>query len=165
VELKIGSKIDFCAYFKVNLCIFLRLKLIARKRELDKLPVRLVGLSTALANAADVADWLGIKEEGLYNFRPNVRPVPIQVHIQGFPGQHYCPRMALMNKPAFKAIKEFSPIKPTLLFVASRRQTRLTAMAFVSMLAMEDDPKQWLHIDMQEVIICKFRIWHKNFLF
>uniref|UniRef100_A0A914CEE6 Activating signal cointegrator 1 complex subunit 3 n=1 Tax=Acrobeloides nanus TaxID=290746 RepID=A0A914CEE6_9BILA len=131
--------------------IITRLKLIARKRELDKLPVRLVGLSTALANAADVADWLGIKEEGLYNFRPNVRPVPIQVHIQGFPGQHYCPRMALMNKPAFKAIKEFSPIKPTLLFVASRRQTRLTAMAFVSMLAMEDDPKQWLHMDMQEL--------------
>ena len=39
---------------------------------------------------------------GLFNFRPSVRPVPLEVHINGFPGKHYCPRMATMNKPAFK---------------------------------------------------------------
>lgn len=39
---------------------------------------------------------------GLFNFRPSVRPVPLEVHIQGFPGQHYCPRMASMNKPTFQ---------------------------------------------------------------
>lgn len=59
--------------------------------------------------------------------------------------------MALMNKPAFKAIKEYSPQKPTLIFVASRRQTRLTAMAFVSLLAQEADTKQWLHMSPSEV--------------
>uniref|UniRef100_H2Z645 Activating signal cointegrator 1 complex subunit 3 n=1 Tax=Ciona savignyi TaxID=51511 RepID=H2Z645_CIOSA len=45
--------------------------------------VRVVGLSTALANARDLADWLGIKQMGLFNFRPSVRPVPMEVHIQG----------------------------------------------------------------------------------
>ncbi|XP_044531332.1 activating signal cointegrator 1 complex subunit 3 [Gracilinanus agilis] len=65
-------------------------------------PVRVVGLSTALANARDLADWLNINQMGLFNFRPSVRPVPLEVHIQGFPGQHYCPRMASMNKPAFQ---------------------------------------------------------------
>lgn len=88
--------------------------------------VRVVGLSTALANARDLADWLGIKQVtrplclgpgglpnltlsilsvqqvGLFNFRPSVRPVPLEVHIHGFPGQHYCPRMASMNKPTFQ---------------------------------------------------------------
>ena len=39
---------------------------------------------------------------GLFNFRPSVRPVPLEVHIQGFPGKHYCPRMATMNKPCFQ---------------------------------------------------------------
>jgi len=39
---------------------------------------------------------------GLFNFRPSVRPVPLEVHISGFPGKHYCPRMATMNKPAFR---------------------------------------------------------------
>ena len=67
--------------------------------------VRVVGLSTALANARDLADWLAIKNVGLYNFRPSVRPVPLQVHIKGFHGKHYCPRMASMNKPAFQVRK------------------------------------------------------------
>jgi activating signal cointegrator complex subunit 3 len=47
-----------------------------------ELPVRFVGLSTALANARDLANWLGIEEVGLYNFKPSVRPVPLEVHIQ-----------------------------------------------------------------------------------
>ena len=49
-------------------------------------PVRIVGLSTALANAQDLADWLGIGPKGLFNFKPSVRPVPLEVHIQGFAG-------------------------------------------------------------------------------
>ncbi len=90
--------------------------------------VRVIGLSTALANAADLADWLEIDEVpstsllladtgstetvatatmlclqvGFYNFRPAVRPVPTEVHIAGFAGKHYCPRMATMNKPAYQ---------------------------------------------------------------
>lgn len=57
---------------------------------------RIIGLSTALANPYDLADWIGIDTEGygvdakkgLYNFRPSVRPVPMVVHIQGYPGRH-----------------------------------------------------------------------------
>uniref|UniRef100_H0X1H6 Activating signal cointegrator 1 complex subunit 3 n=1 Tax=Otolemur garnettii TaxID=30611 RepID=H0X1H6_OTOGA len=114
-------------------------------------PVRIVGLSTALANARDLADWLNIKQMGLFNFRPSVRPVPLEVHIQGFPGQHYCPRMASMNKPAFQAIRSHSPAKPVLIFVSSRRQTRLTALELIAFLATEEDPKQWLNMDEREV--------------
>nr|XP_060609072.1 activating signal cointegrator 1 complex subunit 3 [Anolis sagrei ordinatus] len=114
-------------------------------------PVRVVGLSTALANARDLADWLNINQMGLFNFRPSVRPVPLEVHIQGFPGQHYCPRMASMNKPAFQAIRSHSPAKPVLIFVSSRRQTRLTALELIAFLATEDDPKQWLNMDEREM--------------
>uniref|UniRef100_A0A4W3HS74 Activating signal cointegrator 1 complex subunit 3 n=1 Tax=Callorhinchus milii TaxID=7868 RepID=A0A4W3HS74_CALMI len=116
-----------------------------------KMPVRIVGLSTALANAKDLADWLNINQNGLFNFRPSVRPVPLEVHIHGFPGQHYCPRMAGMNKPAFQAIRSHSPTKPVLIFVSSRRQTRLTALDLIAFLAAEDDPKQWLHMDEREM--------------
>ncbi|XP_048791723.1 activating signal cointegrator 1 complex subunit 3 [Lagopus muta] len=114
-------------------------------------PVRVVGLSTALANARDLADWLNINQMGLFNFRPSVRPVPLEVHIQGFPGQHYCPRMARMNKPAFQAIRSHSPAKPVLIFVSSRRQTRLTSLDLIAFLATEDDPKQWLKMDEREM--------------
>ena len=44
--------------------------------------IRFVGLSTALANAQDLADWLGITGPGLFNFKPSVRPVPLECHIQ-----------------------------------------------------------------------------------
>nr|XP_032829466.1 activating signal cointegrator 1 complex subunit 3 [Petromyzon marinus] len=114
-------------------------------------PVRVVGLSTALANARDLADWLAIKQVGLFNFRPSVRPVPLEAHIHGFPGQHYCPRMATMNKPTFQAIRTHSPAKPVLIFVSSRRQTRLTALDLIAFLAGEDNPKQWLHTDETEM--------------
>lgn len=60
--------------------------------------------------------------QGLFNFKPSVRPVPLECHIQGYPGKFYCPRMATMNKPAYAAIQTHSPLKPVLVFVSSRRQ-------------------------------------------
>ncbi|KYM94799.1 Activating signal cointegrator 1 complex subunit 3 [Cyphomyrmex costatus] len=113
--------------------------------------VRVVGLSTALANAIDLANWLGIKEMGLYNFRPSVRPVPLEVHISGFPGKQYCPRMATMNRPTFQAIRQHAPTSPSLVFVSSRRQTRLTALDLIAYLAAEDNPKQWLQMPEEQM--------------
>ena len=114
--------------------------------------VRLVGLSTPLENPLDLADWIGIDTKshsmksgrGMYNFRSSVRPVPTRVHVQGFTGKHYCPRMATMNKPCYAAIKDYSPDKPALIFVASRRQTRLTAFDIISHAASDESPKRFL---------------------
>jgi len=122
-------------------------------------PIRIVGLSTALANALDLADWLGIDRfAGLYNFRPSVRPVRLEVHISGFRGKHYCPRMATMNKPAFNAIKTYSPTKPSLIFVSSRRQTRLTAIDLIACCASDDDPRMWLHMSEGELEVILARV-------
>lgn len=49
------------------------------------------------------------------------------------------------------AIRSHSPAKPVLIFVSSRRQTRLTALDLIAFLATEDDPKQWLKMDEREV--------------
>lgn len=113
--------------------------------------VRVVGLSTALANAIDLANWLGIDKVGLFNFRHSVRPVPLEIYIDGFPGKHYCPRMATMNKPTYAAIKTHSPTQPVIVFVSSRRQTRLTAQDLIAYCGMEDNPRQWLHMDDMEM--------------
>ena len=113
--------------------------------------VRIVGLSTAVANPLDLANWIGIDTDktriGLYNFRPSIRPVPTIVHVQSYPGKHYCPRMATMNKPCYAAIKQHSPDRPSLIFVASRRQTRLTAFDLISFAAGDQDPKIFLGCD------------------
>ena len=104
--------------------------------------VRFIGLSTALANSLDVAEWLGIDTKytkqsppGLFNFRPAVRPCPVTVHIEGFSEKKYCPRMGTMNQPCFNAIINFSDNKPVLIFVSSRRQTRLTALDLIALSA------------------------------
>lgn len=113
-----------------------RANFIARRTGGDEArKMRILGLSTAVANAQDLAAWLNISKVGLYNFSPSVRPVPIEVHVSGFSGKHYCPRMASMNKPAYRAIKKFSPEKPVIVFVSSRRQTRLTALDLISLIA------------------------------
>ena len=118
---------------------------------------RFIGLSTALSNARDLADWLGIPRDakgngvGLYNFRPSVRPVPLEAHIQGYPGKFYCPRMATMNKPAYAAIQTHSSAKPVLIFVSSRRQTRLTALDLIAYAASDDNPSQFVHMPEQEL--------------
>ncbi|XP_022736597.1 DExH-box ATP-dependent RNA helicase DExH14 isoform X2 [Durio zibethinus] len=108
--------------------------------------VRFVGLSTALANAGNLADWLGVGEIGLFNFKPSVRPVPLEVHIQGYPGKYYSPRMTSMNKPAYAAICTHSPTKPVLIFVSSRRQTRLTALDLIQFAASDENPRQFLNM-------------------
>ena len=108
--------------------------------------VRLVGMSTACANATDLGNWLGVKE-GLFNFRHSVRPVPLQIFIDGFPEQRgFCPLMQSMNRPTFLAIKTHSPEKPVIVFVASRRQTRLTAKDLINLCGMEDDPRRFVHM-------------------
>ena len=112
----------------------------------SKTPVRLIGMSTACANAMDLSNWLGVKE-GLFNFRHSVRPVPLEIFIDGFPEQRgFCPLMQSMNRPAFQAIKTHSPEKPVIVFVASRRQTRLTAKDLINLCGMEDNPRQFVRM-------------------
>lgn len=59
--------------------------------------------------------------------------------------------MKTMNKPAFMAIKQHSPNKPVLIFVASRRQTRLTALDLIHLCGMESNPRRFLKISDDEL--------------
>ncbi|EFJ17505.1 hypothetical protein SELMODRAFT_178863 [Selaginella moellendorffii] len=120
--------------------------------------VRFVGLSTALANAKDLGDWLGIENVGLYNFKPSVRPVPLEVHIQGYPGKFYCPRMNSMNKPTYAAIRTHSPLKPVLIFVSSRRQTRLTAFDLIQFAAQDEQPRQFLQMNEEDNSMILYKV-------
>jgi antiviral helicase SLH1 len=115
--------------------------------------IRLLGMSTACANASDLGNWLGVKE-GLFNFRHSVRPVPLEIFIDGFPEQRgFCPLMQSMNRPTFLAIKAHSPDKPVIVFVASRRQTRLTARDLINFCGMEDNPRRFLHMSEDDLAV------------
>jgi antiviral helicase SLH1 len=124
--------------------------------------IRLLGMSTACANASDLGNWLGVKE-GLFNFRHSVRPVPLEIFIDGFPEQRgFCPLMQSMNRPTFLAIKQHSPDKPVIVFVASRRQTRLTANDLINFCGMEDNPRRFLHMSEDDLAVNLDRVKDDN---
>lgn len=120
--------------------------------------VRLMGMSTACANATDLGNWLGVKA-GLFNFRHSVRPVPLEIYIDGFPEQRgFCPLMQSMNRPTFLAIKTHSPDKPVIVFVASRRQTRLTARDLINFCGMEDNPRRFVRMSEDDLALNLARV-------
>lgn len=107
--------------------------------------IRVVALSSSLANAKDVSQWLGVGPTGLFNFHPNVRPVPLELHIQGFNITHTASRLIAMTKPTYQAIVKHSPKKPVIVFVPSRRQTKLTALDLLTFSGAENDAQRFLH--------------------
>ncbi len=58
-----------------------------------------------------------------------------------------------MNKPCYQEISIHSPNKPALIFVSSRRQTRLTALELISFLATDAQPKKWLNMPENEMSV------------
>ncbi|KAF9624234.1 hypothetical protein IFM89_008969 [Coptis chinensis] len=91
--------------------------------------IRIVALSTSLANAKDLGEWIGASSHGLFNFPPGVRPVPLEIHIQGVDIANFEARMQAMTKPTYTAIVQHAKnAKPALVFVPTRKHARLTAV-------------------------------------
>jgi antiviral helicase SLH1 len=79
--------------------------------------------------------------------------------IDGFAEERgFCPLMESMNRPTFLAIKQHSPDKPVIVFVASRRQTRLTARDLINFCGMEDNPRRFLRMSEDDLILNLSRV-------
>lgn len=59
--------------------------------------------------------------------------------------------MIAMAKPAYLAIAEYSPNKPTIVFVPSRRQCRLTALDILTYCAADGDEDRFLNIEQSDL--------------
>ncbi|KAM0836389.1 hypothetical protein ACQ4PT_062371 [Festuca glaucescens] len=91
--------------------------------------IRIVALSASLGNAKDLGEWIGATSHGLFNFPPAVRPVPLEIHIQGVDIANFEARMQAMAKPTYTAITQHAKSgKPALVFVPTRKHARLTAL-------------------------------------
>eukprot|EP01027_Heterolobosea_sp_BB2_P011038 GEZU01016104.1.p1 GENE.GEZU01016104.1~~GEZU01016104.1.p1 ORF type:complete len:2151 (-),score=711.87 GEZU01016104.1:145-6597(-) len=115
--------------------------------QLEGHTIRIVGLSSSLANAKDIGEWLGATSHNLFNFPPNVRPVPLEIHIQGFDQYTHSARMLAMSRPTYLFIKNHSAGKPTIVFVSSKKQARVTAVELITACAGDEDPKRFLHVE------------------
>jgi pre-mRNA-splicing helicase BRR2 len=112
---------------------------------------RIVVLAASLANAKDLGEWIGASSHALFNFHPNFRPVPLEIRIQGFDQASFGSRMLAMSKPAYNNILTHSPSKPVLMFVPSRKQTRLTAADLITFASGDDKPKRFLNASEEDL--------------
>ncbi|KAG6608665.1 DExH-box ATP-dependent RNA helicase DExH12, partial [Cucurbita argyrosperma subsp. sororia] len=104
--------------------------------------IRIVALSTSLANAKDIGDWIGATSHGLFNFPPGVRPVPLEIHIQGVDIANFEARMQAMTKPTYTAIVQHAKNgKPALVFVPTRKHVRLTAVDIMTYSSADNGEK------------------------
>ncbi|PIA32601.1 hypothetical protein AQUCO_04400058v1 [Aquilegia coerulea] len=90
---------------------------------------RIVALSTSLANAKDLGEWIGATSYGIFNFPPGVRPVPLEIHIHGLDIDYFEARMRAMTKPTYTTVVQHAKNgKPALIFVPTMKHARLTAI-------------------------------------
>ena len=64
-------------------------------------------------------------------------------HRQGFNITHAGSRLIAMVKPAYKAICRLSPRKPVIVFVPSRKQSKITALDLLSFCGAENQPQRY----------------------
>lgn len=77
----------------------------------------------------------------------SARPLDMDIHLQSFTIPHFPSLMIAMSKPAYLAIVEYSPTKPVIIFVSSRRQCRLTVDDILTHCAADDNGDRFLNIE------------------
>lgn len=65
--------------------------------------------------------------------------------MQGFNITHNASRIIAMAKPTYHAILKHALKKPVIVFVPSRKQTRLTAIDILTFCAADMQPNRFLH--------------------
>ncbi|KAL3148608.1 hypothetical protein ABBQ38_014036 [Trebouxia sp. C0009 RCD-2024] len=113
--------------------------------------IRIVGLCTSLANAKDLGEWIGATSHGLYNFPPGVRPVPLEIHIQGFDITNLDARMQAMARPCYSALTNHAADKPTIVFVPSKRHARQTAVDLWAYASAEGKGDKFLQAQLSDI--------------
>ena len=119
--------------------------------QLEK-PIRVVGLCTSLANARDLGEWIGASSHGMFNFPPGVRPVPLDIHIQGVDIVNFEARMQAMARPVYGAICQHAPKgEPAIVFVPTRKHAKLASLDLLTFAAADGKPNKFLACEPEDL--------------
>ncbi|KAK4881295.1 hypothetical protein RN001_004614 [Aquatica leii] len=114
-------------------------------------PIRVIALSASIADYRDIAQWLGCNANATFNFHPSVRPIPLELHVQGINITHNASRLIAMSKPVYNSIIRYSPHKPVIIFVPTRKQARLTAIEVLTYTSAEGQPNRFFHAEEDDI--------------
>eukprot|EP01114_Cavostelium_apophysatum_P007654 TRINITY_DN197_c0_g1_i3.p1 TRINITY_DN197_c0_g1~~TRINITY_DN197_c0_g1_i3.p1 ORF type:complete len:2134 (+),score=829.11 TRINITY_DN197_c0_g1_i3:506-6907(+) len=113
--------------------------------------VRIVALSVPIANAKDIGEWIGTTASTCFNFHPNSRPIPLEIHMQGFDMANFAARFMAMTRPTLYAVAHHGQGKPTLVFVPNRKSARQVAKDLISFYDPEDKNKNFLKVAKSDI--------------
>lgn len=107
-------------------------------------PIRVLGLSASLANARDVGDWIGSQGQKIFNFPPSARPVPVEIHINGFDISSQEARMQAMARPTYRAVtSNIASDETAIIFVPTRKYAKKTSLDVLTFAAAEGNPARF----------------------
>ena len=73
-------------------------------------------------------------------------------NTQGFNITHTASRLIAMVKPTYNSILKYSPTKPVIVFVPSRKQTKLTAIDLLTYSSAEEgEESRFLHVAKEDL--------------
>lgn len=112
--------------------------------QLDSGHSRIIGLSSSLANARDLADWLGVAANSCFNFAPSTRPVPLEIHVRGV--RHADADTSSLARVAYQAIVRGGRMdhqESAIVFVPNRRDAKATALDLLTQAAADGFPTRF----------------------
>ena len=122
--------------------------------QLEK-PIRIVALSASLGNTRDLGEWIGCGSQTsssstVFNFHPNVQPVPLEVHLQSSTNPHFASLMLALAKPVYLGISQYccdedDGSKQAIVFVPNRKQSQLSALELVGYSIIDPAGRRFLH--------------------
>lgn len=115
--------------------------------------LRIVALSSSLANGRDIGEWLGANSHSIFNFPPAARPVPIEIHIQGFEISSLESRQQSMARPAYQSILKYARDgDPVIVFAPTRRHARQAAVDLLTLAAADGTPQKFLQASEDDIL-------------
>ncbi|ODV96691.1 hypothetical protein PACTADRAFT_48513 [Pachysolen tannophilus NRRL Y-2460] len=109
--------------------IISRMRFIHARLEND---LRIVGLTTSLANGKDFAEWIGVSKNNLFNFSSKERINPLEIRLQSFDIHHNPSLILSMIRPIFQAVAPYSEGESNVtIFVPSRKHCVEISAEFV----------------------------------
>ncbi len=104
--------------------------------------IRFVALATILANARDLADWLGIAPQNCFNF--DDRTYQLDLHPVGFEYHQRKIRLLAMSKHIFNNLKTYAMnYKPVMIYTSDRKTAKNVALDLLTHAIFDDNPKMF----------------------
>jgi len=110
--------------------------------------IRIVATSASVADYKELSEWIGAPAENTYNFHPSVRPNNFELIFSSHDQLIRESRTHIMQKNLFQMVKHYN--RNNIIITNSKKQAKISAIDFVTLLESETNPKRFLKISEEQ---------------